>query len=215
MSKLRTFIRTSLIGGIVVISPIVILIFIFRWVFNAVTNVIKPITSIIMQITVESGIQKILADVTAISVIILTCFVVGIFVRTKFGTYIYRALEESILKSAPGYSLIKETITHFLSSKKTPFSKVALVKIFDEKTLATAFIMDEHIDGSYTVFVPTSPNLTSGRIYHVTSDKVYPIDVPAEDVMRSLISYGAGSSKLVEAKMKKYRGEIKEPTPPA
>ena len=61
----------------------------------------------------------------------------------------------------------------------------------------TVFVTDTHADGSYTVFMPTGPNPTSGNIYHLQAENVYPVDVPVEDAMRSIISCGAGSSALV------------------
>jgi uncharacterized membrane protein len=203
MSKLGEFVKTSLIGGIVVILPVAILIFIFTWFFSLVTGLIQPLTNLIMRITVQSRLQEMLADVTALSVIIIACFVVGVFVRTKVGTYIYHNIENRILKAAPGYSLVKQTVMQFLGSRKTPFSKVALVQLFASGTLVSAFITDEHADGSYTVFVPTAPNPTSGYVVHVEGKHVYPVNVPVEDAMRSIISCGAGSTELVRAHLEK------------
>jgi uncharacterized membrane protein len=62
----------------------------------------------------------------------------------------------------------------------------------------SAFVTDSHDDGSYTVFVPTGPNPTSGNIYHLKGKWVHPVDVSVEDTMRSIISCGAGSSMLIE-----------------
>jgi len=62
----------------------------------------------------------------------------------------------------------------------------------------TAFITDTHEDGSYTLFVPTGPNPTSGLIFHLAGKYVHPVDVPVQDAMRSIISCGAGSSKLID-----------------
>jgi uncharacterized membrane protein len=69
--------------------------------------------------------------------------------------------------------------------------------------LVSAFITDTHTDGTYTVFVPTGPNPTSGNIFHLKGEYVHPVDVPVEDAMRSIISCGAGSSRLI----KQYKKE--------
>lgn len=203
MKQLHEFLKTSLIGGLLVILPVAILLFIFKWLFDFVTDLIKPVTKLIMKITLLSHIQEYLADFTALAVIVIVCFAVGVLVRTKAGTYIYHNIEHRILKAAPGYSLIKETIMQFLGSKKSPFSKVALVQIFANETLVSAFVTDEHPDGSYTVFVPTGPNPTSGNIYHVKGEYVHPVNVPVEDAMRSIISCGAGSEKLIQSQIDK------------
>ena len=60
---------------------------------------------------------------------------------------------------------------------------------------------DRHEDGSFTVFVPTGPNPTSGNIFHMPASYVSLVDHPVESTMRSIISCGAGSAELV-AKVK-------------
>jgi uncharacterized membrane protein len=75
---------------------------------------------------------------------------------------------------------------------------VALAQIFGNSTLVTCFVTDSHDDGSFTVFVPTGPNPTSGLIYHLEGQYVHPVKVPVQDAMRSVISCGAGSGKLLQ-----------------
>ena len=45
------------------------------------------------------------------------------------------------------YNLVKETVQQFLGAKKSPFSKVATVRLFGNETEMTAFVTDEHPDG--------------------------------------------------------------------
>ncbi len=208
MKRLNTFVKTSVIGGIVVILPVAILFFVFKWLFDLVTDIIQPLTDLVMKITIQTQIQELLADIMVITVILAACFFVGVFVRTRLGTFIYRNIENRVLKAAPGYSLVKETVMQFLGSKKTFFSSVALVQIFANETLVSAFITDSHPDGSYTVFVPTGPNPTSGNIYHVKAKYVHPVDVPVEDAMRSIISCGAGSTMLINSYVENVKDKV-------
>ncbi len=194
MDRIKAFLKTSLIGGMVVILPVAILLFVFKSIFGFVTDIIHPLTSLVMA---QSEVQKILADILVLIVILAGCFLVGFFVQTTLGTWLYEILEERLLKKAPGYTLVKETVIQFIGKKQSPFSSVALVQIFGNETLVSAFITDTHTDGSYTIFVPTGPNPTSGNIYHLKGEYVHPVDVPVEDAMRSIISCGAGSSRLI------------------
>jgi len=102
-----------------------------------------------------------------------------------------------LLIKVPGYTIIKETIVQFLGNKKSPFSLVALVNIFGNETMVTAFVTDEHSNESFTLFVPTGPNPTSGNIYHLRKEFVHKIEISVEDTMRSIISCGADSKKLI------------------
>jgi uncharacterized membrane protein len=196
MNRIKSLIKTSFLGGLIVILPVAILIFVFKWIFGVVARVIQPLTDLIL---IKSNLREIVADLLAVAIIITVCFIVGVIVKTQIGRFIHTSLENSILKFAPGYSMIKETIMQFLGRKKTPFSSVALVQVFGNETMLTAFVTDEHSDGSYTVFVPTGPNPTSGNIYHLESRFVHQVDVSVEDAMRSIISCGAGSTRLIDA----------------
>ncbi|MBI4844393.1 MAG: DUF502 domain-containing protein [Nitrospirae bacterium] len=207
MDRIKAFFKTSLIGGIVVILPVAVLFLLFKWIFGLVTGMIMPITDFFIEALDILKYERIFADLMVILIIVFSCFFVGILVRTRLGKYIHRVIEENILKVAPGYSLIKETVMQFLGGKKPPFSSVALVRVFDSDTLFYAFITDTHPDGSYTVFIPTAPNPTSGNICHVKKENVYILNVPVEQAMRSVISCGAGSTPLIEAMLKKMKEE--------
>jgi uncharacterized membrane protein len=201
MDRIKAFFKTSLLGGTVVILPVVILIFVFNWVFDFVTNRIQPLTNVLIK---QYEIPEISADIFVILIILIVCFAVGVFVTTRLGKFIYRSIENRILKAAPGYSLIKETIVHILGETESPFSTVALARVFGNDTLVSSFVTDRHSDGSFTVFVPTGPNPTSGNIFHLKGEHVYPVNVPVEEVMRSIISCGAGSKRLIEDYNRKY-----------
>ncbi len=204
MIKLKSLIKTSLLGGVAVILPSAILIFIFKWIFGIVTDIIQPLSTLVMA---KSQLREVLADLFVLAIILTVCFVVGLAVKTKIGRFIHDNLETYILKIAPGYRMIKETVMQFIGKRKSPFSSVALVQLFGTETLMTAFITDSHSDSTFSVFVPTGPNPTSGNIYHLKAEYVHPVDVPIESAMRSIISCGAGSSVLIEAYNKKISSD--------
>ena len=200
MKKVKTFFKTSLIGGIIVILPAAVTLMIFRWVFNVITGVIQPLTSLVVA---RSQLHELIADILVLLIILFLCFIVGVIVRTRVGRFIQENLENRILKIAPGYTVIKETILQFMGKKKNPFSSVALVQAYENETLMTAFITDEHPDGTCTVFVPTGPNPTTGFIFHLQPQYVHPVDIPVDHAIRSVISCGAGSSNLIESYVRK------------
>ena len=195
----KTFFRTTLLGGVIVVLPTIILAFAFKWFFGIVSRGIQPLTDLVAKnIDLPDRYDQLIAPLIVISVIVLGCFLVGLFVKTRMGRWIYEGFESSLLSKAPGYKMVKETVNQFLGKKKSPFSSVALVQIFENDTKVTAFITDRHDDGTITVFVPTGPNPTSGFIYHLDQQYVHPVDVSVENAMRSVISCGAGSDALIK-----------------
>lgn len=196
---MKKFIKTSLIGGLVVILPIAILGFFFKWLFRTVTDLIQPLTDYALRVY---AIPEIAADMLVIVIILLSCFVVGAIVSTKLGNLLHKTFDHILQKLAPGYRMIKEVVVQILGSSETsPFSngQVARVKLFgvDCPTEVTALVVDYSADDIYTIFMPTGPNPTSGNIYHVKKEQVilYP-DVKLDSAMRSVIACGAGSAEL-------------------
>lgn len=200
MKRIKEFMISTVTGGLLVILPSAILIFALNWIFKTTAGVISPLTELLMQ---KSPLNALVANIIVIAIIVSFCFMVGMLIRTRLGSWVFTRVEGKILLKAPGYSLVKETLSQFLGKNKQPFSAVALCNIYGNETLVSAFVTDEHENGSYTVFVPTGPNPTSGNIFHIPAACVHIVDVPIEDAMRSIISCGAGSDKLIE----KYAGK--------
>lgn len=205
IARLKHFFKTSVIGGLTVILPVVILLAVFSWLFNFITGLLQPMTDLIVA---HSRVKELLAHFLGLLIIVILCFVVGIVVRTGLGRLAHSLIEEKFLRIAPGYNLIKETVSQFLGSKEHFFSKVALVKLGGSEVLMTAFVTAEHPDGIYTVFIPTSPNPTSGLIFHLPASSVFLVSVSVEDAMRSIISCGTSSIPLIDSFLKARKNTL-------
>jgi len=192
--RILFFIKTTLIGGLGVILPIVILVIIFSWLFGFVIKYVHPISEFIFADPDAIGI---FADVISILLIVLIWFLIGLIVRTAVGRYLHTSIEGFLLGKIPGYNIVKDVIEQFIGKKATPFSSVVLVNM-GNGTLLTGFVTAEHADGRCTVFIPTGPNPTSGNILHVPPENVFKIDVPVEQAMKTIISAGAGSDELIK-----------------
>ncbi len=197
MSKIKIFIRTTLFGGFLIVLPIIVLIFVLKWFFDFLTSYIRPITNILIETT---NIERVVASLIAIAIMLIIFFIVGLIVQTKIGKIFFEFMEERFLKRVPLYKIIKETVIQLFGGEKILFKGVALVRPFGNDTLITAFITDQ-IDDYYTVFVPSAPAPTGGYIYHIHKDNVTIIDYPVEEAMRTVLSLGAGSKVLLNKKI--------------
>lgn len=200
MGRLKSFFKTTLLGGFLVVIPVVLLIFVLYGLYNFVADNIRPITQLLIE---TAQLNEYVASIIAIGIILLLFFIVGLLVKTSVGHYTYSFFDEKILKRIPFYKIIKETVIQLFSSDRNFFKSVALVNLFCNETLVTAFITDEHPDGSYTVFVPSGPAPTAGFVYHLKGEFVHIIDYPVDQALRTIISMGAGSKDLVELLNKK------------
>ena len=187
------------IGGVMVLLPVVILVSAFKWLFSWITNLIQPLTNVVVA---GNNLPELVGDIIVIVIILVICFLVGSLVSTKIGAWIHRRFDSSLQKMAPGYRMVKEVISQFFGdASKSPFAngEVARVKIFglNCETTVTAIVTSRHNNGNFTVFVPTGPNPTSGNMYHLKPEQVeLRADIKLEDMMRTIIACGAGSGDL-------------------
>lgn len=201
MGKTRAFTKRALIGGLLVILPIAILAFFFRWLFRLTTDLLAPVSSLLIS---RYDLPQFTADVLTLTIIILLCFIVGTLVSTRVGRWAHAFFEKHLDRFAPGYRMVKEIVNQFLGEKESsPFSQgqVAKVKLFGAhiETTVTALVTSRHENGFYTVFIPTGPNPTSGMIYHLPAEQVELLpDIKVDSAMRTIIACGAGSAELFQ-----------------
>ncbi|MBK6622075.1 MAG: DUF502 domain-containing protein [Saprospirales bacterium] len=189
--RFKNFLRTTLIGGAVVVMPVTIFILLVKLVFDTLRALIEPLSNIIKFPFITS---ELLIDLITMGLIIIFFFFVGLVVQTRLGRGIIALIETELLSRLPLYGVIKETVLQFSGAKRMPFSQVVVVQVMGTKMYG--FIADEHKDGKYTVFVPTAPNPTNGFIFYMDPEHVEPVDVKPEEAIRMIIGIGTGAGKL-------------------
>lgn len=192
---MKKTLKSTFLIGLGVILPIAILAFFFTWVINGFNGLLGPLITLIAE---ALGTNFGLVSVISFIAILVVCYFVGLFVRTRVGNFIHNKLEKWILKRVPGYKILREAISQFTSKDESPFKNPVFIYPFgnDTKLLGFASDVPEDSKASITVFVPTSPNPTSGMIYLVPANVVEFIDANFEEVMKIIISGGMGASSL-------------------
>ncbi|MGA1848963.1 MAG: DUF502 domain-containing protein [Thermoplasmatota archaeon] len=193
--KFKKFLWTTLIGGLGVLLPLVILGWAFYWLYTVIVNMVRPLSEPISDLI---GLDLPIVDIIVLGSIFGACFLLGLLIRTRIGNFFHRQVENNFLKKIPGYTVTKEVILHFSGEEETPFSSVVLVKPFGNETLMTGFVTDRNPTSPFTtVFVPTGPNPTSGNIYHVRNEDVLDLKAKVELGIKTVIGCGAGSKVLL------------------
>lgn len=195
--KLRRFLWTTVIGGVVALAPLTLVILLFRWVINLIGRNLSPVVDKLLQDPDPDPLYKFALYVLTFAAILFFFFLIGLVVRTRMVVFLNKA-EDRYLLRIPGYKLAKETIQQFFGKNRSFFKEVVLVDIFKSGALMTGFITDDQGE-IITVFVPTGPNPTSGNIYHLRKEQVLKTRATVDNGMKSIISCGAGSSEVFAA----------------
>jgi uncharacterized membrane protein len=190
MKALAEFIKTTVIGGFLVILPIYVSLLLIAKGVRVILTFIKPITG---WIPVSLGLRHLLAFL----LLGLACFLTGLIVRTGLGGRAKKALDRALLQKLPGYSLARGLVEHLAGHDEGLSFTPALAEI--EEALVPALIIEELPDGSYTVLVPSVPTPMAGAIYVLSRDRVHPVDVPLAAALRVFSRWGAGTGDWVRA----------------
>jgi len=104
------------------------------------------------------------------------------------------------------YGSVKDMIDAFSSEKIKSFKEVVLIEFPFKGRYAVGFITRRVHSGEEkqlcSVFVPTTPNPTSGYLIIVPEEDLSPLDMSVEDAIKYIVSLG---TSRVEIEWKKKR----------
>jgi len=191
MKTLTEFIKTTLIGGVLIVLPIYVCILLLGKAVNGLLGLLAPITA---GIPADIEFKRLAAAV----VLVVLCFLIGLIVRTGPGLRAKNAVEVTVLTKLPGYALFRG-LTGRLAGQviDEPTFAPALVEI--EEALVPALIIEELPDGSYTVLVPSVPTPMAGALYILSRDRVHPVDIPLTSALKVFTKWGQGAGDFVQA----------------
>jgi uncharacterized membrane protein len=192
MSGLSSYLRKTLVGGILVALPLVLFVNLVIWLGEWIGNQATPVAAFLARdLEAPIWVGKALGILVALGV----CFALGAFVSNRLGHRIFEWLETRTVGRLPGYKAIKEVVEYFGKTERNPFAKPVLVQ-FTEQVAFTGFLADERPD-SCTVFIPTGPNPTTGLIIHVRPMQVTRLGAPGAEVLKTIIACGAGAQAVL------------------
>ena len=105
MKAISHFLRITVLGGVLFLTPIVVLAFILGKAFDLARRGLKPMATIIPDRFV-SGVT--MEAILAIVLIAILCFLAGLFARTRPAQRIMAELESSVLSKVPAYEYLKQ-----------------------------------------------------------------------------------------------------------
>ena len=194
MQSLFRFLKTTLIGGLVVLVPVAICTYIMAAVVKAVLGGLASVAAILPAQS-PGGIG--LVSLIAIALVVAVCFLFGLLVRTAGGRALGGWVEQRLFNLLPGYELIKRATQQFPGSGEETLGTPVAVRLGDSQQIG--FLVEELTPGQVTVFIPAAPALTFGAVHIVTTDRVQKLNVKLTQVVDCITKIGCGSSRLLSA----------------
>ena len=182
------FIKTTLIGGVVFLLPVVIVVVVVGEALSLMMAVAEPMADVL---PIESLGGVAMANIVATLLVLLVCFAAGLVARTGSAQRFARVLEDSILQKIPGYSLVRG-ITSSISTENAADMHVVLVSLGYSRRVGVEIerVSSERV----VVYLPGAPNAWAGEVHVVETGQVERLDCPLTTFIDHAERLGRGSA---------------------
>jgi uncharacterized membrane protein len=199
-------VKKYLVAGLLAWLPLAITIYVLLWVlglmdglFGAVLSFTQPILPGSWQTGIERAAQiPGLGVITLVVLLLLT----GVFVTNIFGQWALRQWDRALVKIPivkSIYSSVKQVSDTLFSSSGQAFREAVLVQYPRHGAWTIAFVTGKpggevasHLGGDHvSIYVPTTPNPTSGFFLIVPRADVVPLQMSVDEALKYIISMGS------------------------
>lgn len=213
MKRLKKILKGYFITGLLVTLPISITVYIIWFLIKVMDSIFKFIPA--------KYLPEAYIDITipgmGLVVIVILVLIVGLFTRNFIGRKVFGYWENAVERIPLVriiYIGVKQLLEALFSSNNESFKKAALVEYPRRGIYVIGFItgegkgevQDKTINNMINVFIPTTPNPTSGFYILVPENDLTILDMSVEDAFKLIISGGIispNSSKGLLAGRKK------------
>jgi uncharacterized membrane protein len=202
IQRIKQDLKNDLIAGLLVVIPLATTI----WLTITIASwVIEFLTRIPKQINPYDNLHPILVNllnlVVGLTVPLLCILLIGLMARNIAGRWLLdfgERLLQAIPLAGAVYKTLKQLLETILKDSNGKFRRVILVEYPRQGIWAIAFVtgtMSTEIQAKMarpmlSIFIPTTPNPTTGWYAIVPEDEVINLAMPIEDAFKVIISGG-------------------------
>lgn len=210
--KILTRWRASFLTGLAVLLPAVITLAVVKWLFGTIASITDLLLFFLPKTLTHAergaGPMYWYWSLAAFVLAALLVSLVGWMARYYIGKQMIAWLDTAMLRVPllnKIYGTIKQVNEAFGSNKKTAFKTVVLVEFPRSGVHSIGFITSEQHDevqqktreDVVCVFVPTTPNPTSGFLMLVPRAQVTKLEMSVADAIKYIVSLGSVSPGYV------------------
>ncbi|WP_138497601.1 DUF502 domain-containing protein [Nostoc sp. PA-18-2419] len=202
IDRLKQDLKNDLIAGLLLVIPLATTIWltitIANWVINFLTQIPK-------QLNPFDGLHPILVNIlnliVGLAVPLLSILVIGLMARNIAGRWLLdfgERLLQAIPLAGQVYKTLKQLLETILKDSNGKFRRVVLVEYPRRGIWAIGFVTGAISDDiqaqmarpMLSVFIPTTPNPTTGWYAAVPEDEVVNLSISIEDAFKIIVSGG-------------------------
>ncbi len=204
IKKIMRFLGDNFFAGIVVILPITVTAVIIRFLVVSLNSImLNPLALRLSPYLLQEQQRLFFAKAVVFIAAFLIIILIGLMTRVIIVRRTFSFFEKFLYKLPmvnKVYGALKEISNALFSSKKSSFKKVILAEYPRKGVYTIGFITSESkgiLQDSageqdlISVYIPTTPNPTSGLFVLLNKNEVKPLQLSVEEAFKVVISAGA------------------------
>jgi uncharacterized membrane protein len=192
MKRFAEFLKTTALGGLLVVVPLSVFYLLFDQLLDGVIALAMPIAGL-FPADLFNAIET--PALVALLLILGASFLFGLALRSEHLTRLGHWIESTLLEKVPLYGPVKRISRGMAGAKEDKTFKVALLESGDGSQ-ELVYVIEEQVDGFATVLVPMAPTGFNGPVKLVPEALLTPIDASLGDASQVLAHWGVGMKQL-------------------
>ncbi len=193
MKQLMEFLKTTAIGGLLVLLPILLLFLLLAEVMELLVGIATPIADLFPPGTLDVDNFPV---ILALLLLFGTSFVIGLWLRSKKAKRLGNWIERKTVGRLPAYNFLKSLVTGLLGPEDRAGFKPAML-VSPEGQREIAYVVEDHGNGHLTVLVPWAPTAFAGSVKIVAKEQVEMLDASLSEATLALNHLGLGARNLL------------------
>ena len=195
---------TLFIQGFLALLPLIVSVNVLLFIFSFVEGTADQVLLVLPMPFDRMQVIRIMVQAGVAGLFFTSVMLFGIMIRTMLGSTLLRWID-ALFKRVPILSTVyfttKQVVEMFRSGKQTFFTRPVLVEYPSAGIWAIGFNTGElthstsDLDRRFTVFIPTTPNPTSGFLAVVPGEKIRELDLSVEDAVKMILTGGMVKKK--------------------
>jgi uncharacterized membrane protein len=195
MKAFAGFVRSTIVGGFFVLLPLLLLWGVFSQAFAVSLKIAAPIAYLLSKNIYTDALRH--KDLLAVLLLVGASFSCGAMLRVSSIRRVMRVVESHTLDRVPGYTVLRTVISDSVRPESTGGFRPAML-LLSQGIQRPVYVIEDHGDGNFTVFLPAAPTAFSGMVHIVSRDKVVFLDVPLGEFVKSIVQFGIGQANLIK-----------------
>jgi uncharacterized membrane protein len=206
-------IRNRLISGIFVIVPFAVTVVIIRWLFLKLADLLRPIVAKALDFLLQIHLTqqwpeiyvKYAVSLATILSLLLVLYLIGAIAKFVAGRRLLAVGENIVLKiplASTIYTATKQVTSAISMQDNKSFTSVVLVQFPRQGFYALGFLtgtIKDSLGNTYCkVFIPTTPNPTTGFFELIPVNEVMQVEMSIEEAFKTIISGGIVSPEILK-----------------